>query len=181
MSTVEPIRDVKKIKEIEKILLSQNFRNYVLFKFGINCGLRISDILALNIEDVKNKDVILLTEIKTKKNRKIPINTELKNMLNKYTKNKAEKAPLFKSLNSNKRLDRINAYRIINKACKLAIIEGNTGTHTLRKTFGYHFYKKFKDIVLLQRIFNHSSPAITLRYIGITEDEIFERYACFTL
>ncbi|BDC55819.1 hypothetical protein TM2_24880 [Bacillus altitudinis] len=44
------------------------------------------------------------------------------------------------------------------------------GTHTLRKIFGYWHYKKFKDVALLQEIFNHSSPDVTLRYIGITQE-----------
>ncbi len=44
------------------------------------------------------------------------------------------------------------------------------GTHTLRKTFGYHFYKKTKDIALLQELFNHSAPSVTLKYIGINQD-----------
>jgi len=46
------------------------------------------------------------------------------------------------------------------------------GTHTLRKTFGYHFYQKYKDIALLQELFNHSAPSVTLRYIGINQDMI---------
>ena len=70
---------------------------------------------------------------------------------------------------------------MINTACKKANIEGNFGTHTLRKTFGYHFYKQFKDIVMLQKILNHSHPSITLRYIGIDEDEIFNCYMKFLL
>ena len=55
------------------------------------------------------------------------------------------------------------------------------GTHTLRKTFGYHYYKKFKDIAMLQKIFNHSNPAITLNYIGIEQDKIDESYKNFIL
>ncbi|WP_436242946.1 tyrosine-type recombinase/integrase [Paenibacillus sp. LjRoot56] len=46
------------------------------------------------------------------------------------------------------------------------------GTHTLRKTFGYFAYKAGTDIVLLQQIFNHSSPSVTLRYIGILQDDM---------
>jgi integrase len=46
------------------------------------------------------------------------------------------------------------------------------GTHTLRKTFGYHHYQQNKDVAILQQIFNHSSPSITLRYIGINQDII---------
>ena len=77
------------------------------------------------------------------------------------------------------RMERTAAYRIINKACKSIGIEGLIGTHTLRKTFGYHHYQKFKDVVILQKIFNHSTPEVTLRYIGIEEDEIFESYENF--
>ena len=55
------------------------------------------------------------------------------------------------------------------------------GTHTLRKTFGYHFYKRNKDVAMLQKLFNHSSPSITLRYIGIEQDEIDEAYEDFEI
>ncbi|RAP14991.1 hypothetical protein HS9_00315 [Bacillus velezensis] len=44
------------------------------------------------------------------------------------------------------------------------------GTHMLRKTFGYHFYKQTKDVAMLQEIFNHSDQRTTLRYIGINQD-----------
>ena len=46
------------------------------------------------------------------------------------------------------------------------------GTHTMRKTFGYWFYKQTKDVAKLQSLLNHSHPEITLRYIGITDEEI---------
>lgn len=78
-------------------------------------------------------------------------------------------------------MDRITAYRIINKACKLANIDANVGTHTLRKTFGYFYYKKYNNIIMLQKIFNHSTPNITLRYIGIEQDEIYDSYLNFVL
>ncbi|HNZ54779.1 MAG TPA: tyrosine-type recombinase/integrase, partial [bacterium] len=60
---------------------------------------------------------------------------------------------------------------ILNKAAGELGIE-EIGTHTLRKTFGYHFYQKTKDVALLQNIFNHSAPSVTLRYIGINQDII---------
>ena len=168
------------IKLIEKILLKQNYRDLLLFTFGINSGLRISDILNLNIQDVRKKEYISIKEIKTGKFKKFPINIKLKSMLVNYTKNKMDKEPLFKSKYNN-RLDRITAYRIINKVCKDANIEINAGTHTLRKTFGYHHYKRFKDIAMLQKIFNHSTPETTLRYIGIEQEEINKTYIKFVL
>lgn len=74
------------------------------------------------------------------------------------------------------RLDRAQAYRILNKAAQAVGVKERIGTHTLRKTFGYHHYKKYNDIVLLQKIFNHSSPSVTLRYIGIEQYTIDESY-----
>ena len=175
MTTVEPIRDVNKIRKIEKILAKNSKRDELLFLIGINCGLRISDILNLNVEDVKNKVFIKVREQKTGKIRQIPINKKLKQNIKEYTKNLKEGEPLFTSKYHN-RLERTYIYKVINNACKKAKVHGIIGTHTMRKTFGYHHYKMFKDVAMLQKIFNHSSPYITLRYIGIEQSKIDESY-----
>ena len=180
MSTVEPIRSEMDLLKIENYLKNKNYRDFVLFCTGINSGLRISDILKLNVGDVADKNFVRLREQKTNKFKVFPINKKLKKLFKQFTKNKSSKEPLFLSINNN-RLDRISAYRIINNACKNLGIKENVGTHTLRKTFGYHFYKKFKDVAMLQKIFNHESPYTTLTYIGITEDEIFKNYEKFIL
>jgi integrase len=70
----------------------------------------------------------------------------------------------------NKPISRIQAYRVLNEVAEQLGLE-EVGTHTMRKTFGYHHYKKNHDVAILQDIFNHSAPSITLRYIGITDDE----------
>ena len=72
-------------------------------------------------------------------------------------------------------------YRFLNEACEKLGISINVGTHTMRKTFGYHHYKQFNDIALLQKILNHSSPSITLRYIGIDQETIDISYNNFEL
>lgn len=180
MTIVEPIRLKTDLEKIEYVLKKENYRNYVLFKLGINFGLRISDLLKLKVKDVKNKNYILITEKKTRKKRCIPINLKLKKLIGFYVKNKNLEEALFAG-NNMKPLSRVSAYRIINNACKIANIEGNFGTHTLRKTFGYHFYKKFKDVAMLQKILNHSHPSITLKYIGIDEEEIYNSYMLFSL
>ena len=78
-------------------------------------------------------------------------------------------------------MDRFGAYYILKTDGKAVGLQDKIGTHTLRKTFGYHHYKKFKDIAILQKIFNHSNPTITLRYIGIEQDQIDESYNNFIL
>lgn len=180
MSTVEPIRNLNDIRKVEQILKKQSNRNLLLFTIGTNCGLRISDILNLNVGDVKDRNYIQIIEQKTGKFKKFPINNKLKPMFYEYTKDKTAEEPLFLTIFGN-RLERVAAYYIIRDACKNAGLEENIGTHTLRKTFGYHHYKQNKDVAILQKIFNHSSPQITLRYIGIEQEEIYESYQNFIL
>ena len=134
----------------------------------------------LDVKDVKDKKYITVIEKKTNKKRIIPLNKILLNLINKYTKDCSPQSPLFRSKNGN-RLDRINAYKILKQACNILKIDGCIGTHTLRKTFGYHFYDKYKDVALLQKILNHSSPQITLRYIGIEDEIIFKKCLEFEL
>ena len=180
MTTVEPIRNKKDIQKIEKILAKQGQRELLLFVIGTNCGLRISDILNLNVGDVRNKTHIQITEKKTGKFKKFPINTKLKPMLEEFIHGRKNDEPLFLSRWGH-RLDRVTAYFIIKNACEQAKLQEKIGTHSMRKSFGYHHYQQFKDVVLLQKIFNHSSPQITLRYIGIEQDEIDYSYNNFVL
>ncbi|MDI6508921.1 tyrosine-type recombinase/integrase, partial [Bacillus wiedmannii] len=70
-----------------------------------------------------------------------------------------------------KPITKVQAYRILNNCADMVGLE-NIGTHSMRKTFGYHYYKKTKDVAYLMTIFNHASQEVTKRYIGITQDEI---------
>jgi len=179
MGTVEPIRDLGDLRKIENIL-SKNERDLLFFTIGTNCGLRISDILALNVVDVRGKNYIQITEKKTGKFKKFPINAKLKPMIEDFTNGRKLDEPLFMTKFKN-RLGRVTAYYTIREAAELIKLEEKFGTHSMRKTFGYHHYKKYKDIAMLQKIFNHSSPVVTLRYIGIEQDQINESYTNFIL
>lgn len=180
MTTVEPIRNLKHLRKLEHYFKNKNKRDLLLFTIGTNCGLRISDIVALNVGDVRNKSHVQIIEKKTGKYKKFPINSKLKPMLEEFTKGKKSDEPLFTTIFDN-RMNRFGAYYILKKAAKATNLEERIGTHTLRKTFGYHHYKKFKDVAILQKIFNHSSPQITLRYIGIEQDQIDDSYNNFIL
>lgn len=170
MKEVQPIRDKNKIEEMKSELLKKGLRDYTLFIIGINTGLRISDLLDLKVEDVKNKSHIILTEQKTGKNKRFMINRQLREDIDKYINNMGSNEYLFQSQKGkNKPISRVQAYRILNNAAsKIGLDE--IGTHTLRKTFGYWHYKQYKDVALLQELFNHSAPSVTLRYIGINQD-----------
>ena len=170
MNKVEPIRDKQKIEEVKMELLKKNYRNYLLFVLGINTGLRIGDMLKLKVKDVRNQTHIILKEQKTGKSKKFFINSVLRNALDEYIANMADHEYLFQSRNgTNQPLSRSQTYRILSSAGRKVGLE-NIGNHSTRKTFGYFHYKKYKDVALLQELFNHSAPSITLDYIGINQD-----------
>ncbi len=174
MNTVQPIRDLDVIHAIQEDLKNTNYRNYLIFEIGIYIGIRISDILNIKVKDVKNRDNLKLREIKTGKEKLMPIQPHLKKEINKYIEDVElnDYDYLFKSRKrKTKPITRVQAYNILRKIAKKYKLE-NIGTHTLRKTFGYHFYKNTNDVALLMTIFNHSDPSITLRYIGIEQDNV---------
>ncbi len=98
MTTVEPIKSKKDVEKVERYLEKQSTRDHLLFVFGTNSGLRISDIVALNVGDVRGKNYIQIVEKKTGKYKKFPLNDKLKNLIAGYVKGKRDKEPLFKSL-----------------------------------------------------------------------------------
>ena len=185
---VEPIKNKDYVEDIEA-WLDSHFKNKgkrLIWAIGINIGIRISDILALNVEDVKDKDSITIKEKKTGKLKQFPLNEKLKQLIKDYLVEReqmysiSEGNPLFIG-KKHKRLDRSQVYRDINKACKELGVLNNVGTNSMRKTFSYFFYKKYKDLAMLQKILNHKDSSTTLRYIGITQDEIDDAYKGFEI
>lgn len=182
MNLVQPIRDPKKIELIKKILLARSTRDHLLFVLGINSGLRISDLLQMRIKDIttgkgKPKSFYELYEQKTQKHKRFPFSKNVQKAIARYMKEIGGSSEEFvfrtrETQSTGKAMTRMHAYRILNKAAKEAGVNEQIGTHSLRKTFGYHAYRSGADIGVIQKIFNHSAPSITLRYIGITQDEM---------
>lgn len=181
MNKVEPIRDKSKIEEVKNELLKDNYRNYLLFVLGINTGLRIGDMLKLKVENIRNQTHIILREQKTGKSKKFFINSVLRNVLDKYIANMADHEYLFQSRNGkNQPLSRSQSYRILNRAGEKVGLD-SIGCHSTHKTFGYHHYKQHKDVALLQQLFNHSAPSVTLDYIGVNQDVMDNSMKNFSL
>lgn len=171
MEYVEPIRDKSDIEAMKAYLKNWNQRNYLMFLFGINTGLRISDILNLKVKDVMGWH-ITIREKKTGKSKKFKMPPKLKNEIKLYIQDKPLNVFLFKSRQGkNQPINRRTADWILKKAAWECGLD-HIGTHSMRKTFGYHYYKKTKDVATLMAIFNHDAPSITLRYIGINQDHL---------
>ena len=192
MKEVQPIRDTKKIDAMKSIMKGEsNYRDLLLFVLGINTGLRISDILALKWKSfingggrlLKVGDQLNVVEIKTKKIKSFMINRSVAEALKLYHDSLANVNPDDPVFSSRKTDDgslqpitRIAAWQMLNRYANMVGLNEGIGTHTLRKTFGYHLYKKGVALEYIQKMLNHSSPAITLRYIGITQEQLNDIY-----
>lgn len=184
---VEPIRDLDDLERMKDFLKSKNERNYILFMFGIYSGLRVSDIIPLQVKDVIS-DRIEVKEMKTGKIRRFPINPELRKAINQYIKDKQLQSydylfPSRKKVRLDgariKHISRVAVYQFLKEAGNHIGLT-NIGTHSMRKTFGYHHYKKNKNVAILMQVFNHSSADITLGYIGFSQDELDETMLAFS-
>jgi integrase len=174
--TVDPIRSEKDIKKIKR-LLRDNPRDLLLFTMGINNGLRISDLLKLKVGDVREVgagETLKVKEMKTGKMNIIMINKSVHKVLHQYIGEvkPADGAYLFRSRNgNNKPLTRETVNKMVKEWTRS--FKGNYGTHTLRKTFGYIQRTKFGvSFEVLCKRFGHSSPSITMRYLGIDDKEV---------
>ncbi|MHB8125764.1 MAG: site-specific integrase [Desulfitobacteriaceae bacterium] len=160
MEFVQPIRDKKALETMKKILIASNIRDYCLFILGINSGLRISDLLTLQVADVfvngKIKDRIVIREKKTNKLKDFPLGETSKKALKEYLDTLKPGQSLFPSRKGNKPITRQQAYRILNDAARSIGIKDQIGTHSLRKTFGYHAFQAGVDITRIQKLLNHS-------------------------
>jgi integrase len=180
---VEPIREPMKIKEIKEFLKQRRGRDELLFIMGINMALRIGDLLSLSVGDVLDGNgqisrTIHLKEQKTGKLKRLPVNASVKNALVNYLMERAGCDPLEPLFLSQKggALSRSQAWRILKEAGEFVGLK-NIGTHSLRKTFGYHVYKKSGgDLGLVQKLMNHAESKVTLRYIGIDGEKLDNTY-----
>src|SRR5690625_2252159 len=181
VENVQPLRTGEEIKNMREALAQTNAkdRNLLLFNIGINTGLRIGDIVKLRIEDVKGRSSIVIREGKTKKARTVYLNAIMAEIAD-YLADKESEGWLFPSRKGDKHITTTQAYRILAGAGERCGYD-YVGSHTLRKTFGYHYYQRTKDVATLMEIFNHSDQATTKRYIGIRDDEIKDSLKDFRL
>jgi len=186
MNFVEPIRSTKKINQIKNLLRGQNrYRDLLLFTTGINTALRVSDLLQLKIGDFIDADGNLkarfwLREAKRGKRHEVILNDSIREALAAYRQAypQVEADPehfLFFNTRTNdylKPISRKQAWKFVTDICQAVGLSGNFGTHSLRKTWGYHARMNGVDLALIMHKLNHNSLAYTRRYLGITDDEL---------
>ena len=165
-------------KGLELIQSGKNPNFGLLIVVGLNIGLRIGDLLKLSYEDFEKKKFII-EEQKTGKKRKIVANSTVLNTVDKMPIT-AQKKLGGKCFISNK--GTVYSPQHVNRLLKkyFSDIDGfRISSHSIRKGFGRRYYDKYHEdggLTDLQLQFNHSSPAITLNYIGKTQERLDSMY-----
>ena len=186
----------KHIEESDGVPKQIAYRNKMLFLIGLNVGLRASDIRKLKWnfflnDDGSFKDFYSLQPKKQRKYGKFvklyfnqTVKKAITDYLNKYPIDNMNDY-LFKSRKGDDAISENALWRIIKTAAAEAGINKNIGSHSLRKSFGYHVWHNAEDknkaLVTLQMIFNHSSSVVTAKYIGITNNEMSDMFNSINL
>ena len=201
----EPIKSMDDINRISKYLIdNKRWRDNMLFIVGINFGLRVSDLRSLRFSDIINSDCTFRDHFaifekktrntrKAKKNRYITINNAVMDAVTLYLENVTDihlSDYMFRSesnngSNKNKPMSKQAIDYMLKGIARDCGLGNRMATHTLRKTFAYHQMLMAKNdprkLLLLQKMFGHSTAAQTLDYIGITAEEISEAYHSLNL
>jgi integrase len=184
MAATAPIRKKDQVQQLSAYYEKRgHLRNQVLILLGIYTALRVCDILRLTWDDVYDferrcvRSRILITEKKTGKSKEIAIHKRLARALKRYAKRSA--APgvfLIVNKHTGKAICRVQAYRIVRAAARALKFPMRVSCHSLRKTFGYHAWKNGVSPAVIMEIYNHSSFAVTRRYLGVSQDDKDEVY-----
>jgi integrase len=175
--TVDPIRKIKDIKAISK-LTSGNPRDHLLFVMGINNGLRACDLVKVQVGDIRYLrvgDTLTIKESKTGKDNILVVNKTVYKALQAFLDaiRPNDDAYLFASRKGESHLQSQAVSKLVKKWTRAINLKGNYGAHTLRKTWGY-IQRTMHGVgfEIICKRYNHSSPAITMRYLGIQDKEV---------
>lgn len=187
MKVVQPIRDLDTLQRCYDIAREHDMHRTtgevsweLILLVGFNTSLRVSDFTRFKVSDLRGKDYAQIQAKKTHKEARILINPTARREINRLLKGRRDDDYILQSKQRDysthrpRPISRQRVYQIMNLIGKKAGIEERIGCHTLRKTFGYHYYKMTGDVVSLQRILCHSYQRETLIYIGVIQENIDE-------
>ena len=193
MKVVQPIRDLDILNRCYEIARTHDRGRMpgevsweLILLVGFNTSLRVSDFRRFRVGDLRGKDYAQIQAKKTGKEARILINPNARREINRLLAGRKADEYIFQSIkkgpdHKSRPITRQRVYQIMNKIAKEAGIEERIGCHTLRKTFGYWYYKLTGDVVSLQRILCHSYQRETLVYIGVIQENIDESLMKFNV
>jgi len=166
VSTSSPIKDIETIEQIKKMYSAKkDYKGLLLFSLAINTGARLNELLNLDVGDVRKKEYLVIDNKKS-----VPLNEEIKELLKKICDKRSNNEPLFLSYKIHSRLDRATVFFKFREICRELALDERITVASWRKTFGYFYYEKYKDLSFLQWYFNQSGVEETMQFIGVEEN-----------
>lgn len=176
---VEPIRDKKAIARIKKILADRP-RDLCLFTLGINTAYRANELLSIQVGQVKSLrpgDVLDLKQRKTHKYRSVTLNKTAVAAIQTWLQVADLQSDDDLFTGQRGCLTVATMSTLVKTWCRDVGLQGNYGSHTLRKTWGYwQRLERGTAIPLLMEALGHATQQQTLAYLGIQANEIAEIY-----
>ena len=187
MSACHAIKEKSHIQMVESFILKHYGTHYAdIWRLGINVALRVSDMLSITMElaqESVQSGYLIIRESKTKNKNKERRIIKLNNTAMRVLLDRLDEYPddvyLFQSHSRNLKgrvapLTRQGVYEAFREAGRAVGVR--MGTHTMRKTRGYMMHKAGLPIEMICKMFNHSHPAVTMRYIGLEQQAIDQTY-----
>ena len=165
MNVISPIKSIEEINLIKDLYKKkQQISGLVMFTLAINTGIDLSELLNLKVEDVKNKFYLLIAPQKS-----IPLDEETRKLIANLSEGKQNSDLLF-SNRKGKTINRTTVFCSFKNICSELGLSENYSVGSWRKTFAYHYYKKYKDLSFLMWLFNQHSAEQALKFIDEEEN-----------
>jgi len=185
MKSVAAVKTTDQISTVSHMLEKHGGEIYRdIWQLGLNLALRISDLLNLTYEEFSGGETITVIEQKTGKSRTIKLNEKVQTIVKQRLLNNPNDMYLFQSVgNRAKKLQKpLSRETVARKFAEVGEIVGvHLGTHSMRKTRGYAMWSAGVPLEVIARVLNHSSPAVTMRYIGLEQADVNKTYDDFVL
>ena len=173
---------VVSVKEIEEILHQDlNPTEKLIIELLYGCGLRVSELVLLNVSDINSKSRYLQCTGKGSKERLVPIGSKAINALKKYL---PEREYIAKKYNitddrlllteEGRKINRQDIYNFVHSQGKK--INKAISPHTLRHSFATHLIENGADLRVVQELLGHSDVSTTQLYTHISKKRLKEVY-----
>jgi integrase/recombinase XerD len=183
------VADVEKLLDAPSAQSAVGMRDRALLELLYACGLRVSEALNLEMEDLSLENATVRVIGKGDRERRLPVGDVAVIALGRYFDAgrpqllaKADKqiarrgGPVFVG-NRGERLNRMAAWRAIRAAALVGGVGGRVTPHTLRHSFATHLLEGGADLRVVQELLGHASITTTQLYTHLTGERIKQVYA----
>ena len=154
-------------------------RDRLIFELLYGCGLRVSELWGLNLEDFERGERWIRVRGKGKKERQVPFGGKAAEALERYLSKRAAPTPAERALILNMRGARLSdrgARGIVNFYARLVLGDSSIHPHTLRHAYATHLLSSGADLRAIQELLGHSQLSTTQKYTQVSLTDLLSVY-----